>query len=224
MEMIRVLVAEDFDILRENICEMVDAADDLRVVASVSTGKEAVLLSRELRPDVILMDIEMESMDAGIKATEEILAERPESLIIYLTSHESDDIIITAMATGAVDYLVKGTGADDLHSHIRAAFNGEEQLDARIQQVVMGEYKRLRKNEQNLLYFIQRLSTLTPVERELVSYLLKGFKVKDISQVRNVEVVTVKSQIRTLLQKTGCSRTREVVKLIEELNVGHLFA
>lgn len=223
MENIHVLVAEDFDILREDICEIVENGEGLSVAAAVATGKAAVEKYRELSPDVILMDIEMESMDAGIRATEEILAENPEALVIYLTSHESDEIIITAMATGAVDYIVKGSDSGTILDHIRAAVQGEERLDARIQQVVMGEYKRLRKNEQNLLYFIRRLSSLTPVERELVGYLLKGFKVKDIADARNVEMVTVKSQIRTLLQKAGCNRTREVVKLIEELNISHLF-
>ncbi len=223
MENIHVLVAEDFDILREDICEIVENGEGMSVAAAVATGKAAVEKYHELSPDVILMDIEMESMDAGIQATEEIVAENPEALVIYLTSHESDEIIITAMATGAVDYIVKGSDPGTILDHIRAAVQGEERLDARIQQVVMGEYKRLRKNEQNLLYFIRRLSSLTPVERELVGYLLKGFKVKDIADSRNVEMVTVKSQIRTLLQKAGCNRTREVVKLIEELNISHLF-
>ncbi len=223
MEKLRVLVAEDFDVLREDICEIVETAPDMTVVASVSTGKAVVEKYRELLPDVVLMDIEMESMDAGIRAAEVIVAENPDALVIYLTSHESDDIIITAMATGAVDYIVKGSGPETIRDHIRAAVHGEGRLDSRIQQVVMGEYKRLRKNEQNLLFFIQKLGSLTPVERELVGYLLKGFKVKDIAAARNVEIVTVKSQIRTLLQKAGCTRTREVVKLIEELDISHLF-
>lgn len=87
----------------------------------------------------------------------------------------------------------------------------------------MREYKRLHKSEQGLVWFITKTGTLTPTERELVRYLLDGYKVKQIAEERHVEVVTIKTQIHSLLVKFQCKRTTEVVRLIEQLGLADLF-
>lgn len=87
----------------------------------------------------------------------------------------------------------------------------------------MNEYKRLQRSEQSLLFFINNVSQLTAAERELVRLLLEDKKVKEIAQIRCVEVITVKTQIKSLLRKFGCSRTKEIVTLIRALNLSHLF-
>ena len=96
-------------------------------------------------------------------------------------------------------------------------------LDARIQSVLFKEYSRLRRSERSLLFFISTVSQLTGAERELVRLLLNGKKVKEIADIRCVEVVTVKTQVKSLLRKFGCTRTKEIVEIIRELNVAHLF-
>ena len=87
----------------------------------------------------------------------------------------------------------------------------------------MQEYARLQKSERSLLYFINNISRLTAAERELIKLLLQGHKVSEIARIRCVEVSTVKTQIKGLLRKFGCSRTKEIVKTIRELGVEHLF-
>ena len=96
-------------------------------------------------------------------------------------------------------------------------------LSAAINSVIMREYTRLRKSEQSLLFFVNNLSHLTAAERDLVRLLLQGKKVQEIAAARVVEVVTVKTQIKGLLHKFGCSRTKEVVQMIRDLNLEHLF-
>ncbi|MGB3100469.1 MAG: LuxR C-terminal-related transcriptional regulator, partial [Psychrobacillus psychrotolerans] len=103
------------------------------------------------------------------------------------------------------------------------AYNGHSLLEGKIQQVVMQEYKRLQQSERGLLFFIQNISNLTMTERELIRFLIKGMKIREIAMERSVEVVTIKSQISTLLKKFGVSRTKEVVKKINDLNLSHLF-
>ena len=88
---------------------------------------------------------------------------------------------------------------------------------------MLKEYSRLRRSERSLLFFINNVSQLTPAERALVRCLLDGCKVREIAEIRCVEVVTVKTQIKGLLRKFGCSRTKEIVGLIHELGVEHLF-
>ena len=105
---IRVMVAEDFPLLREDFCDVVSAQSDMEVVGSAASGEEIASLADTVPCDVILMDIEMETIDAGIRAAEVITARHPEVKILFLTAHETDDMITSAMGTGAVDYVVKG--------------------------------------------------------------------------------------------------------------------
>lgn len=221
--MIRILIAEDFQLLREDLQETIDRQEDMTVVGAAATGAALEELARTVPFDVALVDIEMETTTAGIRAAEHILDEHPRAKVIFLTAHETENMILMSMGAGAADYIVKGCTEGELLRHIRAAWEGEPLLDARIQQTVLKEYTRLRRSEKSLLFFINNVAQLTPAERALVRYLLDGRKVREIAQMRCVELVTVKTQIKSLLRKFGCSRTKEIVQLIHELNVEHLF-
>ena len=149
---IRILIAEDFQILREDLCETLSAQEDMEVVGQAASGAEIVNIARETDFDVILMDIEMESTTAGIRATEEILQFKPKAIIVFLTAHETDEMILLSMGAGAADYLVKGCPDEDILRHVRMAAKGEAQLESRIQQTVLREYSRLQRSEQSLLF------------------------------------------------------------------------
>lgn len=221
--MIRLLVAEDFDIIREDLCEIIQQQPDMEVVGSAASGEAIQAMALAVDFDVILMDVEMETTTAGIRATERILEQKPEAKVIFLTAHETDNMILTSMGAGAVDYIVKGCEEAQLLEHIRAAYEGQAILDARIQQLVLKEYSRLRSSERSLLFFIHTVSHLTQAERELVRLLLENKSIRQIAESRCVEMVTVKTQIKSLLRKFDCTRTKEIVGMIRELNVAHLF-
>ena len=221
--MIRILVAEDFDLLREDLCDILEHQEDMTVAGSAATGEAIQALALDTDFDLILMDIEMETVTAGIRATERILERKPEAKVLFLTAHETDNMVLTSMGAGAVDYIVKGCDDAELFRHIRSAYAGQPLLDGKIQNLLLKEYSRLRTSERSLLFFISTVSQLTAAERELVRLLLEDRKVKEIAAIRCVEVVTVKTQIKSLLHKFGCTRTKEVVNTIRELNVTHLF-
>jgi DNA-binding NarL/FixJ family response regulator len=220
---IRVMVAEDIDILREDFCETINNEEDMEVTGDAATGAEIARLAIEKDPDVILMDIEMESLTAGIEAAETIHRQRPDIRIIFMTAHETDDMINSGMGTGAVDYVVKGCDDEVLLDHIRRAYSGDTVLESNVQRSIMKEYNRLRKSEQSLVFFINNVSHLTNSEREIIRLLLQDKKVKEIAEIRNVELVTIKTQIKGLLHKFGCSRSKEIVELIRELGLEKLF-
>ena len=220
---IRVMIAEDFALLREDLAELIDAQEDMEVVGQAATGREAVELAKNTAFDVFLMDIEMERLTAGIEATEQILEEDPEAKVIFLTAHETDEMVLTSMGAGARDYVVKGGEDEVLLSHIRAVHRGTPMMDARIQQIMLKEYSRLRRSEQSLLFFIEKVSHLTPTERALVRYLLDGYKAREIAEARCVEIVTVKTQTKELLRKFNCKRTREIVEIVHQLGLERLF-
>lgn len=221
--MIKVAIVEDFELIREDLKELIDSQEDMQVVWAAETGVQAVELAEKEATDIILMDIEMETINAGILAAEKIRDKNSEQKIIFMTAHETNEMIITAMGTGAVDYLVKGEDSEEILSHIRNTFAGRATMNSRIQETIMREYSRLQRSERSLLFFIHNVSQLTAAERELVKLLLEGMKVKEIAQVRCVEMITVKTQIKSLLRKFGCSRTKEIVSMIRDLNLSHLF-
>ena len=221
--MIKVAIVEDFELIREDLKELIDSQEDIQVVWAAETGVQAVELAEKEATDIILMDIEMETINAGILAAEKIRDKNSEQKIIFMTAHETNEMIITAMGTGAVDYLVKGEDSEEILSHIRNAFAGRATMNSRIQETIMREYSRLQRSERSLLFFIHNVSQLTAAERELVKLLLEGMKVKEIAQVRCVEMITVKTQIKSLLRQFGCSRTKEIVSMIRDLNLSHLF-
>ena len=223
MSKLKILLAEDMDIIREDLEMTLNSQDDMEVVGSVPTGYEAQNAGDKIDVDIALLDIEMETNTAGIKVANYFQKYHPHIKVIYLTAHETTETILTAMATGAVDFIVKGCSDEVLCEHIRKAAIGEAHLESKVQSVMITEYQRLRKSEKGLNFFIENLSSLTPTERELVGYLLKHYKVKQIALARHVEVVTVKTQITMLLRKFQCRRTSKIVEMVEELNLNHLF-
>lgn len=220
---IRILIADDFQLLREDLSELIHKQPDMEVVGMASSGKEIVELAETIPYDIILMDIEMEQMYAGIHATEKIRQKNPEAKIIFLSVHETRDIVVTAMGAGAVDYMVKDSAEEEILRHIRCANEGQPIMQGRVHEMVMQEYARLQKSERSLLFFIHNISKLTATEHDLIKFLLQEYKVQQIAEVRCVEVSTIKTQIKSLLRKFGCSRTKEIVKIIKELNIEHLF-
>lgn len=223
MKRIKVMIAEDFTLLREDLADTLARQPEIEVVGAAASGAEIEQLALARDFDILLMDVEMETANAGIKATERIMEHKPLSKILFLTAHETENIILTSMGAGAVDYIVKGCTDEELLRHIFAAYSGRPILDANIQNTVLKEYSRLRRSENSLLFFINNVSQLTTTERALVKLLLEGKKVKEIAEIRCVEMVTVKTQIKGLLRKFGCGRTKEIVQMIEDLNVAHLF-
>ena len=216
----QILIVEDDSFLNK----MLDynlTADGYGVTSALNarTAAEAI---RQREFDLVLLDINLPDGN-GFELCKLIKPQHPDTIVIFLTAHETENMILMSMGAGAVDYVVKGCAEEELLEHIRKAYEGEPMLDARVQHMVLKEYSRLRRSEKSLLFFINNVSQLTPAERSLVRYLLDGMKVKDIAAARCVEVVTVKTQIKGLLRKFGCTRTKEIVEMIHELGVEHLF-
>lgn len=219
----RILIADDFPLLREDLAELIGRQPDMEVVGATASGAEIVALAESMEYDLILMDIEMEQMNAGILAAEKIREMKPDANVIFLTAHETKEMIVTAMGAGALDYLVKGCEEEEILHHIRSAMEGNPIMQSRIHETIMQEYARLQKSERSLLFFINNISNLTGTERELIKLLLEGYKVHEIAGIRCVESSTIKTQVKGLLRKFGCSRTKEIIQIIHDLKIEHLF-
>lgn len=219
----KILIADDFNVIREDIVELINKQQDMTVVGEAASGREIVEIAKKTEHNIILMDVEMEAMNSGIQATYEIMENIPDDKVIFLTAHETKEMILTAMGAGAIDYIVKGIEEEELLKHIRSVIEGNSIMEHKIHETIMQEYARLQKSERSLLYFINNISKLTITEKELIKLLLDGHKVNEIAGIRCVETSTIKTQINGLLRKFGCGRTKDIVNMINELNIGHLF-
>ena len=154
----KILIADDFDVIREDIVELINKQQDMTVVGEAASGREIVEIAKKTEHNIILMDVEMEAMNSGIQATYEIMENIPDDKVIFLTAHETKEMILTAMGAGAIDYIVKGIEEEELLKHIRSVIEGNSIMEHKIHETIMQEYARLQKSERSLLYFINNIS------------------------------------------------------------------
>lgn len=217
--LIKVLIAEDMEPLRRLYKKIIDSAPDMEVVADTDTGREAVTLALQARPDVILMDIEMEDRDAGLRAVENILGAKQNPKIIILTVYEEDELIFTAFRLGVIDYLIKNAPPQEILESIRNAYYNQSPLRPELASKILGEFKRVKTYETSFLFAVDIVSSLTTTELELLRLLLDGKTRREICELRHVEMSTVKTQINHILKKFGKKSVEEVAAMISSLNL-----
>ncbi|MGQ0568721.1 MAG: response regulator [Armatimonadota bacterium] len=194
---IRILIADDHSVVRQGLKMFLGLDDDLDVVGEASDGAEALRLARELRPDVVLMDLLMPMMD-GIAATQAIRQELPDTEVLALTSVLEDASVVGAIRAGAIGYLLKNTGADDLRRAIRAAAAGQVQLSPEAAARLMREVRAPESPE-----------ALTERETDVLRLLAEGKANKEVAQTLRIGEKTVKTHVSNVLAKLGVqSRTQ----------------
>ena len=216
---IRVLIAEDMEPIRKRYIKIFSETQDIKVIADVSSGNEAVSLTHKTHPDILLMDIEMETKDAGLRAAKELMEEYPELKIIILTVYEEDELIYTAFQFGVCDYLLKNASPSDVVKSIRNVYEGKAALRPELATKILVEFKRVKSYESSFLYAVNIVTSLTATEMEILKLLLSHKTRKEICKIRYVEMSTVKTQIRNILQKFNKSSIEEVSDLIHDMNL-----
>ncbi|MFL5660731.1 MAG: response regulator, partial [Ktedonobacteraceae bacterium] len=200
---IEVLIADDHGVVREGLRMFLGRDPELIVVGEASNGAEAIELTRQLRPDVVLMDLLMPVMD-GIAATAAIRTELPETEVIALTSVLESTAVVGAMKAGAIGYLLKDTQAPELRRAIKAAAAGQVQLSPQASAYLMRE---LRTPE--------TIEALTEREMEVLRLLVQGHSNKEIARALQIAEDTVKVHVKHILAKLGVqSRTQAVLYAI----------
>lgn len=204
MDIITVLLADDHTVVREATAEIVDHQPDMRMVAQAGTGEEAVALARELRPDVIVMDIAMPRLN-GLEATRRIAAECPGCRVLVLSAHEEERYIIQLLEAGAAGYLPKTVGLDELLEAIRTVAQGESVLPPAIAAVVVHHLAGKELAE-------EQVRSLTGRELEVLRLAAQGLTNYDIAQRLYISVRTVEAHLTHAYNKLGVgSRTEAVV-------------
>ena len=224
---IRVLLADDQDIIRTGLTIILNHQPDLEVIGQAADGIEAVTMARQLRPDVILMDIKMPRLN-GIQATRQIMAELPRTQIIVLTTYDTDDWVFDGIRAGAVGYLLKDTSSDNLADAVRGAMRGESQMDPTVARKVLREFQHVttaHRPTAGLPVPGQAASAppddelpekLTDREEEILKLLAAGLSNKEIAQKLSLSEGTVKNHISAILAKLHANdRTQAVLTALK---------
>ena len=216
---IRVLVADDQALVRGSFCLLVNTAPDLSTVGEAATGREAVRLARQEKPDIVLMDVRMPDTD-GIDATRQITADPSTSAVrvLILTTFELDDYVFAALRAGASGYLIKDTPPAELLAAIRVVAAGDALLAPSVTRRLIAEFARHPASDRQQ---VPLPDEVTGRERDVLTLIGLGLSNTEIAIRLNVSLSTAKTHIGRLLMKLGARDRAQLVIAAYETGLVH---
>ncbi|RME46470.1 MAG: DNA-binding response regulator [Caldilineae bacterium] len=206
----KILLVDDHVLFREGVATLLNAQPDMVVLGEAASAKEAVVKARQLKPDIILMDISLPG-DDGLEAARQILAEQPEVNIVFLTAHEDDERLFEAIKLGGKGYMLKNTRTADILAMLRGVERGEAAITRRLAARVLSEFARLQSRLEQMGPSQDEDLLLTPREQEILRLVATGASNKQIADQLVLSVSTIKNHIRNIFRKLHLKNRREAV-------------
>jgi NarL family two-component system response regulator LiaR len=191
---ISILIVDDHEVVRQGLRAYLDSQHDFKVVGEASSGEDAIRLAGDYLPDVVLMDLVMSGV-GGIQATRRIKDVTPRSQIVVLTSYHQDEFIFPALQAGAISYVLKDVGMDDLADAIHKAAQGEAVLHPRVAERVLQEINGAKRADYN------PFMALTNREMEILRLIARGLSNSEIADELVISENTVKGHVSNILSK-----------------------
>ncbi|MFF2024767.1 response regulator [Streptomyces sp. NPDC058171] len=215
--MIRVLVAEDQSAVRAGLVLILGSAEDIEVVGEAENGQRAVDLARELRPDLVLMDVQMPVLD-GVSATRQVVAECLADVLV-LTTFDLDEYVFGALRAGACGFLLKNTEAGDLIAAVRAVGRGEGLIAPAVTRRLIAEFANPARSGRSSAADQAVLNTLTRREREVFQCIGEGLSNAEIAARLEMAEATVKTHVSRMLGKLELRSRVQAAVLARELGL-----
>jgi two-component system, NarL family, response regulator NreC len=202
----KILVADDHKMLRRGLRRILEEQADLEVVGEAADGREAVELTGQLQPDVVVMDIAMPQMN-GIEATRQIIQRHPKTSVVILSMYSDENYVVQVLRAGARGYLLKDSAEEELIDAVRAAHSGEPFFSPKIAKLLVGDsIQRLRHAGADDTYDL-----LTPREREVLQLIAEGRSNKEAAAALFVSPTTIETHRARIMEKLDLHSTAEIV-------------
>jgi DNA-binding NarL/FixJ family response regulator len=211
----RVLIADDDDLMRAGLAELLTGDPSIEIVGEAATGREAVERTRRLDPDVVVMDVRMPDLD-GIGATRELTRAAPRAKVLILTTFEEDDYIFGALRAGASGFLLKRTRPEELIAAVHTIADGESLLSPSVTRRVID---RMSQQPAPELADQAKLDELTPREREVLGLIARGLANREIAKELVVEESTIRTHVKRILMKLELRDRVQIVIFAYETGV-----
>jgi DNA-binding NarL/FixJ family response regulator len=204
MSLVRLLIADDHEIVRSGLRTVLEAQQGWTVVAEASDGREAITKAKQFRPDVAVMDISMPVMN-GLEAARQIIEDVPETKVLVLSIHDSDSLIQNVLKVGAHGYLLKSDATRDLISAVNALLNGRSFYTSRVERLILEGYKGNGSPSFDL-------PQLTSRQREVVQLLAEGKSSKEVAVALAISVKTVETHRANIMRLLDYHSVADLVR------------
>src|ERR1039457_2027050 len=201
-----ILLVDDHPIFREGLRSLIDKSDTAVVIGEAGNGAEAVRLAGELKPDLVIMDLAMPSMN-GIDATREIIKQYPDTRVLALSMENNRFFVVEVLKAGATGYVLKDTAFSELMDAINAVARGETYLPRKVSTLLVKEFLQCIPEDMTLVY-----QNLTPREREILQLVSDGKNIKEIAYHLGISNKTVENQRQAIMQKLNLFSIAELTK------------
>lgn len=202
MSQLRILLADDHEMVRKGLRVTIEAQRGWEVCGEARTGREAVTMARELRPDVVVMDFAMPELN-GMDATRQILAANPSAEVLILTMHDSEKLVHEMLSAGAHGYILKTDAGEFLVAALQALSEHKPYFTPRVSAVVLQGYLNPE---------VQRPGDLTAREREIIQLIAEGKATKEIAQMLGISAKTAETHRNNLMRKLDLHSTADIVR------------
>jgi len=214
MNALRILLADDHEVVRRGLRALLETRPGWEVVGEAATGREAVEMARRLKPEVAILDISMPELN-GLDATGQILKEAPQTEVLVLTVHDSEQMVWGVLHSGARGYVLKSDAGRDLVAAVEALSRHKSFFSADISDVVLQGYLQFQQPESSG----PAPSRLTSREREVVQLLAEGRSNKEVASALGISVKTAETHRANVMQKLGLHSLPELVRYAVRNNI-----
>lgn len=217
MSKIRLLLADDHPLVRSGLISLLEPFGEFQVVGEAGDGREAVALTKKLKPDVVVIDLSMPGM-GGIEATKHICEEVPHSKVLVLTMHENEEYVYQILRSGAGGYVLKNSGRDELAAAIRAVARGEKFFSPKVSEIMVQAYLRkadLREDADRGM----KETPLTPRETEVLACIGQGLTNQEIADKLYISPRTVETHKTNIMQKMAFEDTSKLIRYAVEMDM-----
>ena len=220
---IRIVIVDDIEEVTEYFRGIFAKESDLEVVGTARNVDNALQLIDQLRPDLVLTDIQMEKKDSGIEIVKHVNDHHEGMRTIVLTIHEEDELLFQAYAEGAVDYIVKTSSIVDIINSIRSVHANQLSLRPQVAQKILREFARLKKEKNALISSLNVMTKLTNGQYEILQAVYNGKSYRQIAAERYVKEVTIRTQVNKMLKKFNLKRMKDLVAVMKGLDIFETF-